>query len=72
MWNVIAIDVEGECHKINEDPLDGEEVGLLIDHLNGITSLLLQPTERQDDEQMEHIPLVGAGDIMVARSTETS
>lgn len=47
MWDVYAVDLDGECARVNDQPLSAEEVGLLIDRLEQVVSIML--SKKADD-----------------------
>jgi hypothetical protein len=42
MWNLIAIDQQGDCLKLNDQPLESDEVSMLIDRLEDVRIIILQ------------------------------
>jgi len=52
MWNLIAIDQQGDCLKLNDQPLESDEVSMLIDRLEDVRIIILHsaPEYRNDDD----------------------
>ena len=54
MWNLIAIDQQGDCLKLNDRPLESDEVSMLIDRLEDVRIIILQVCQELSyDEQTD-------------------